>query len=86
MTGNKIVTNDLDVCQTLGKVGQVQQIYHDNDLKVEVCGTCWTYNPLCVVKISQDSLSSNLQSINLGNSSSPAAINSSSGNVILSSS
>lgn len=28
----------------------MQQIYHDNDLKVEVCGTCWTYNPagLCI--------------------------------------
>ncbi|XP_063713547.1 E3 ubiquitin-protein ligase mib1-like isoform X1 [Symsagittifera roscoffensis] len=36
---------------TLGKVGRVQQIYHDNDIKVEVCGTSWTYNPLCVVKL-----------------------------------
>ncbi|XP_065331956.1 E3 ubiquitin-protein ligase MIB1 [Cloeon dipterum] len=36
---------------TLGKVGRVQQIYHDNDLKVEVCGTSWTYNPLAVTKV-----------------------------------
>ncbi|CAH0390695.1 unnamed protein product [Bemisia tabaci] len=36
---------------TLGKVGRVQQIYHDNDLKVEVCGTSWTYNPLAVTKM-----------------------------------
>ncbi|EFX89995.1 hypothetical protein DAPPUDRAFT_232260 [Daphnia pulex] len=39
---------------TLGKVGRVQQIYHDNDLKVEVCGTSWTYNPAAVTKIASD--------------------------------
>ncbi|XP_070396525.1 E3 ubiquitin-protein ligase MIB1 isoform X1 [Dermacentor albipictus] len=39
---------------TLGKIGRVQQIYHDNDLKVEVCGTSWTYNPLAVTKMSSD--------------------------------
>lgn len=37
---------------TLGKVGCVKQIYHDNDLKIDVCGTSWTYNPLAVLKIS----------------------------------
>ncbi|XP_052902764.1 E3 ubiquitin-protein ligase mind-bomb isoform X2 [Anopheles moucheti] len=36
---------------TLGKVGRVQQVYHDNDLKVEVCNTSWTYNPLAVTKV-----------------------------------
>ncbi|XP_055349555.1 E3 ubiquitin-protein ligase MIB1-like isoform X2 [Paramacrobiotus metropolitanus] len=36
---------------TLGKVGRVQQLYHDGDLKVEVCGTSWTYNPLAVTKV-----------------------------------
>lgn len=36
---------------TLGKVGRVVQIYHDNDLKVDVCGTSWTYNPLAVTKV-----------------------------------
>ncbi|XP_066260387.1 E3 ubiquitin-protein ligase MIB1 [Euwallacea similis] len=36
---------------TLGKVGHVQQIYNDNDLKVEVCNTTWTYNPLAVTKL-----------------------------------
>lgn len=36
---------------TLGKIGRVQQIYHDNDLKVEVCGTSWTYNPAAVTKV-----------------------------------
>lgn len=29
----------------------MQQVYHDNDLKIEVCNTCWTYNPLAVNKI-----------------------------------
>lgn len=37
---------------TLGSIGRIQQIYHDNDLKIEVCGTSWTYNPLAVTKIS----------------------------------
>ena len=39
---------------TLGKIGRVQQIYHDNDLKVEVSGTSWTYNPLAVTKVASD--------------------------------
>ncbi|CAH0557601.1 unnamed protein product [Brassicogethes aeneus] len=40
-----------DMERTLGKVGHVQQIYNDNDLKVEVCNTTWTYNPLAVTKL-----------------------------------
>ncbi|XP_075992412.1 E3 ubiquitin-protein ligase mind bomb 1 isoform X2 [Anticarsia gemmatalis] len=36
---------------TLGKIGRVQQIYQDNDLKVEVCNTSWTYNPNAVTKV-----------------------------------
>lgn len=32
-------------------MGRVQQIYSDSDLKVEVCGTSWTYNPAAVTKI-----------------------------------
>lgn len=39
------------ILQTLGKIGRVQQIYHDNDLKVEVCNTSWTYNPNAVTKV-----------------------------------
>ncbi len=41
----------LSLLQTLGKVGRVQQIYSDSDLKVEVCGTSWTYNPAAVTKV-----------------------------------
>jgi len=40
---------------TLGKIGRIQQIYLDNDLKVEVCGTSWTYNPLAVTKVAGES-------------------------------
>lgn len=29
----------------------MQQIYHDGDLKVEVCSTSWTYNPQAVTKV-----------------------------------
>ncbi|KAL3276771.1 hypothetical protein HHI36_012138 [Cryptolaemus montrouzieri] len=36
---------------TLGKIGHVLQIYNDNDLKVDVCNTTWTYNPLAVTKV-----------------------------------
>lgn len=36
---------------TLGKLGRVQQVYHDNDLKIEVCGTSWTYNPSVVTRM-----------------------------------
>ncbi|XP_015601885.1 E3 ubiquitin-protein ligase MIB1 isoform X2 [Cephus cinctus] len=36
---------------TLGKIGRVQQVYHDGDLKVEVCSTSWTYNPQAVTKV-----------------------------------
>jgi E3 ubiquitin-protein ligase mind-bomb len=35
----------------LGKIGRVLQVYPDNDLKVEVCGTSWTYNPLALTKV-----------------------------------
>lgn len=45
---------------TLGKVGRVQQIYHDNDLKVEICGTSWTYNPILVTKVASTTDSSSL--------------------------
>lgn len=40
---------------TLGKVGRVQQVYHDADLKVEVGHTSWTYNPLAVTKVASAS-------------------------------
>lgn len=36
---------------TLGKIGRVLQIYYDGDLKVDVCGTSWTYNPTAVCKV-----------------------------------
>lgn len=32
-------------------MGRIQQIYHDGDLKVEACGTSWTYNPAAVCKV-----------------------------------
>lgn len=35
----------------MGKIGRVQQVYHDNDLKIEVCGTSWTYNPALITKV-----------------------------------
>ena len=43
-------------------------MYHDNDLKVEVCGTSWTYNPSAVTKVA---------------SSDGAAITNSSGGIVV---
>lgn len=37
---------------TLGKIGRVLQVYSDNDLKVEIDGISWTYNPNAVTKAS----------------------------------
>ncbi|KPM03905.1 E3 ubiquitin-protein ligase mind-bomb-like protein [Sarcoptes scabiei] len=37
---------------TLGNVGRVVQVYSDNDLKIEVDGFSWTYNPALVSKFS----------------------------------
>lgn len=36
---------------TLGKIGRVQHIYHDNDLKINIGGIDWTYNPAAVIKV-----------------------------------
>ncbi|XP_034655842.1 E3 ubiquitin-protein ligase mind-bomb [Drosophila subobscura] len=44
---------------TLGKIGRVQQVYHDNDLKVEVGNTSWTYNPLAVCKVASSTADGN---------------------------
>ncbi|KAH9516075.1 E3 ubiquitin-protein ligase MIB1 [Dermatophagoides farinae] len=39
---------------TLGTIGRVVQVYSDNDLKIEVDGFSWTYNPAVVTKVSYD--------------------------------
>ncbi|XP_062507383.1 E3 ubiquitin-protein ligase MIB1-like isoform X2 [Corticium candelabrum] len=39
---------------TLGKIGRVQHVYDDGDLKVEVMGMSWTYNPLSVSKVATE--------------------------------
>nr|XP_009862485.1 E3 ubiquitin-protein ligase MIB1 [Ciona intestinalis] len=37
----------------VGKVGRVQQVYRDSDVKVDVSGTSWIFNPLLLSKIDQ---------------------------------
>ena len=44
--------------ETVGKIGQVLQIYSDNDLKIEVNRNSWIYNPAAVVKITSENSSS----------------------------
>ena len=36
-------------------MGRVQQIFLDNDLKVEVCSTAWVFNPLAVTRVANAS-------------------------------
>jgi E3 ubiquitin-protein ligase mind-bomb len=48
--------------KTLGRIGRVVQVYPDNDLKVEICSTSWTYSPLALIKLSQNNI--NLQNSN----------------------
>lgn len=37
--------------QALGKVGRVVHLYADGDVKVQVGGGCWIFNPLAVTKV-----------------------------------
>ena len=37
--------------KTLGKIGQIQQIFPDGDLKIQIMGKNWTFNPLAVTKV-----------------------------------
>lgn len=37
----------------LGKVGRVAHLYADGDVKVQVAGGCWIFNPLAVTKVNQ---------------------------------
>lgn len=38
--------------QTLGQRGQVQKVYRDGDLRVQVDSHTWTFNPICCTLLS----------------------------------
>ena len=40
--------------QTLGKVGRVVEIYPDGDVKIDVGGVSWTYNPAILSRVDGD--------------------------------
>ncbi len=40
--------------QILGKVGHVVQVYSDGDLKVDIQGNIWTFNPRNVSRVEGD--------------------------------
>ena len=40
--------------QTLGKVGRVLEIYPDGDVRIDVGGVSWTYNPAVVSRVDGD--------------------------------
>ncbi|XP_062506167.1 E3 ubiquitin-protein ligase MIB2-like isoform X2 [Corticium candelabrum] len=39
-----------DMALSLGMVGKVEKLYTDGDLRVDVNGSTWTFNPACVTK------------------------------------
>ena len=44
----------LATVQTLGTVGRILEIYADGDLKVDIRGVTWTFNPSAVSKVTSD--------------------------------
>ena len=42
------------VRQTLGKVGRIVEIYPDGDVRIDVGGVSWTYNPAAVSRVDGD--------------------------------
>jgi len=34
--------------QSLGKIGRIEEVYSDGDLKIAICGGQWTYNPIAL--------------------------------------
>ena len=43
----EIVRLNFILLQALGKMGRVQKVYADGDLRVCVSGQTWTFNPAC---------------------------------------
>ena len=37
--------------KVLGKIGKVKKIFPDEDIKIEINGESWTFNPLAVTKV-----------------------------------
>ena len=46
-------SDDTSPFKALGKVGRIVHLYADGDVKVQVTGGCWIFNPLAVTKVSQ---------------------------------
>ena len=46
-------TSDME--PVLGKYGVVRQVFADGDLKIEINGTCWTFNPTLVRRAQRES-------------------------------
>ena len=42
------------VLQTLGKVGRIIEIYPDGDVRIDVGGVSWTYNPAILSRVDGD--------------------------------
>ena len=61
----------ISIIKTLGKIGRIAHIYPDKDLKIELCGTTWTYSPLAVTKLPSQSARSIPASCELSNGDKP---------------
>ena len=45
------------ISQSIGQTGKVLRVDSDGDVKIEVSGSSWTYNPLCLIPANKDSIS-----------------------------
>jgi hypothetical protein len=37
--------------QSLGRIGRIEEVYPDGDLKIGICNTLWTYNAMSLQQI-----------------------------------
>ena len=45
------------ISQSIGQTGKVLRVDSDGDVKIEVSGSSWTFNPLCLIPANKDSIS-----------------------------
>ena len=43
--------------QSIGQTGKVVSVDSDGDVKIEVSGGSWTYNPLCLIPANKEKVS-----------------------------
>uniref|UniRef100_H2YAP3 RING-type E3 ubiquitin transferase n=1 Tax=Ciona savignyi TaxID=51511 RepID=H2YAP3_CIOSA len=59
-SGNRWTFNPAVLTKALGKIGRVQQVYPDSDIKVDVSGTSWIFNPVLLIKLFETQVSGDI--------------------------